>query len=750
MSRRKVRDARVDSIDNGNSEEDVSDTREPAATTGDADTFKILIATDNHIGYMEKDPIRGNDSFNSFEEILQLAQAHSVDFILLGGDLFHDNKPSRKCMHSTLTLLRQYCLGDRPCPVEFLSDQKENFANKFGTVNYEDPNYNVGMPVFSIHGNHDDPSGDGSLCALDLLSAAGLVNYFGKQVEVDDISIKPILLQKGSSKLALYGLGNVRDERLNRTFQKKKVKMFRPSEDADNWFNMLVIHQNRIAHGPTNYIPEAYLDDFLNLILWGHEHECLVDPVHNSVQDFHITQPGSSVATSLCEGESVPKHIAILKITGMDFQIQPIRLRTVRPFVMDEVILQAIEGLRPGDQNMVNDFLQDRVTEMIQLAMDEWKELNPDVAEANWPKPLVRLKVEYSGGFTTFNPQRFGQAFVNRVANPKDILQFYRRRTQTVSKSKSKPEMVNIDAFIPDKLENFRVEDLVTEYLNAQNLDILPENELGEAVRMFVEKDDKDAIKDFVAESLTRSRDHVNAQASAGDEDKIKDEVEREKKARFEVFAAESEQRKNKPELMSAARKKKSSSSTRLEADDFEMDDIEADDDVSPPASTRASAKLKAAATRGRGATRARGRGRGAASTTTRKSRAKAVISDDDEDLMMIDEKTDEDPISDDEPTPPSAASSKPSATTAGKRKLPGSMAGASAPARASKRPSTASTISAAKQPRQSRLPFTASQQTSQQPQRAIVLDDDEDDVTFSNFTNSGGRTPARTTRSKR
>lgn len=27
------------------------------------------------------------------------------------------------------------------------------------TVNYMDPNYNVSMPIFSIHGNHDDPSG---------------------------------------------------------------------------------------------------------------------------------------------------------------------------------------------------------------------------------------------------------------------------------------------------------------------------------------------------------------------------------------------------------------------------------------------------------------------------------------------------------------------------------------------------------------------------------------------------------------
>jgi len=30
---------------------------------------------------------------------------------------------------------------------------------RFGHVNYEDPHFNVGLPVFTIHGNHDDPAG---------------------------------------------------------------------------------------------------------------------------------------------------------------------------------------------------------------------------------------------------------------------------------------------------------------------------------------------------------------------------------------------------------------------------------------------------------------------------------------------------------------------------------------------------------------------------------------------------------------
>lgn len=41
----------------------------------DEDTFKILIATDVHLGYLEKDAIRGDDSYNTLNEILQYAQA---------------------------------------------------------------------------------------------------------------------------------------------------------------------------------------------------------------------------------------------------------------------------------------------------------------------------------------------------------------------------------------------------------------------------------------------------------------------------------------------------------------------------------------------------------------------------------------------------------------------------------------------------------------------------------------------------
>lgn len=52
-------------------------------------------------------------------------------------------------------------------------------------------------------------------------------------------------MQKGSVKIALYGLGSIRDERLHRTFLNHKVKMLRPKQDPESWFNLFVLHQNR-------------------------------------------------------------------------------------------------------------------------------------------------------------------------------------------------------------------------------------------------------------------------------------------------------------------------------------------------------------------------------------------------------------------------------------------------------------------------------------------------------------------------
>ena len=68
------------------------------------------------------------------------------------------------------------------------------------------------------------------------------------------------------------------------------------------------VYYFRVKHGEKNYVPEQFIDEFFDLVIWGHEHECLIDPQQNPVKNFHVIQPGSPVATSLCEAESKPKY----------------------------------------------------------------------------------------------------------------------------------------------------------------------------------------------------------------------------------------------------------------------------------------------------------------------------------------------------------------------------------------------------------------------------------------------------------
>ena len=168
--------------------------------------------------------------------------------IILGGDLFHDNKPSRLTMYKTMELFRKYCMGgSQPVQFDTVCDPEDLFHDEFKTFNFEDASFGVSLPVFIIHGNHDDPTGESNLCALDLLSVNGLINYFGKARDVSDIRLKPILFQKGSTRMCLYGLGNIRDERLHRAFVSKQVKLLQPEKDPEEWFNLMVIHQNRFG-----------------------------------------------------------------------------------------------------------------------------------------------------------------------------------------------------------------------------------------------------------------------------------------------------------------------------------------------------------------------------------------------------------------------------------------------------------------------------------------------------------------------
>ncbi|KAI9670431.1 MAG: meiotic recombination [Trizodia sp. TS-e1964] len=631
----------------------------PALTA--ADTIRILVATDSHVGYNERDPVRGDDSWKSFEEVMRLAKAQDVDMVLLAGDLFHENKPSKKSMYQVLRALRKNCLGEKPCELELISDASEAFQGAFNHVNYEDQDINIAIPVFSIHGNHDDPSGENQLCALDLLQVSGYVNYYGRHNESDKINVKPILLQKGNTKLAMYGMSNVRDERLHRTFRTGNVTFFKPSIQEDDWFNLLSVHQNRNAHSETNYLPEAFLPDFLDLVVWGHEHECLIDPQYNPETNFHVIQPGSSVATSLCPGEAVSKYVAILSITGRDFKVEKHRLKTVRPFVMKEIILNDEPGmdqiaLKEDNRTEITRYLIGLVEKLIEDAKTEWLEAQDEEdvdEETQAPLPLIRLRVEYTapdgGKFNCENPQRFSNRFIGKVANVNDVVQFHQKKTIT-KRSKNDGEVPEQAVLDQLSMDTIKVEKLVKEFLTAQSLKILPQNSFGDAVSQFVDKDDKHAMEMFVKEAL---------------ENQIKNLMELDQGDDDEVEEAMGQYRAKLEELFAAGHLKKNKSKTKPRPPNWDSDLdgpwadqpaalYRSDNEHSASASENASLFSSVPASRGRG----RGSARSAAAPTTRKPaapikpaarpargrKAPVLQEEEEEDVIMLDDDDDVDP----------------------------------------------------------------------------------------------------------
>ncbi|ELK27889.1 Double-strand break repair protein MRE11A [Myotis davidii] len=387
-------------------------------------------------------------------------------------------------------------------------------------------------------------------------------------MSVEKVDISPVLLQKGSTKIALYGLGSIPDERLYRMFLNKKVTMLRPKEDENSWFNLFVIHQNR--------------------------------------------------------------HVGLLRIKGKKMNMQKIPLCTVRQFFMEDVVLADHPDIfnpdNPKVTQAIQSFCLEKIEEMLENAE---RERLGNVGQPD--KPLIRLRVDYSGGFEPFNVLRFSQKFVDRIANPKDVIHFFRRREQkentefttlrklTVDKvwrsscsDSIRREEINFGKFITKPFEGttLRVEDLVKQYFQTAEknvqLSLLTERGMGEAVQEFVDKEEKDAIEELVKYQLEKTQRFLKERHIDALEDKIDEEVRRFRESRQKNTNEEDDEVR---EAMSRARALRSqaedSASAFMSADDFMSVDLaEQMADDSDDSST-------ASASKGRGRGRGRRGGRG-------------------------------------------------------------------------------------------------------------------------------------------
>lgn len=123
---------------------------------------------------------------------------------------------------------------------------------------------------------------------------------------------------------------------MNAELRAGRVTMRKPMpQEGIDWFNIVLVHQNRcvifgsvagpsccsltsmrlssvsrVAHNRNEFVPENMFDDQTDLVIWGHEHDCRIVPEPVADRLYWISQPGSSVATSLSEGEALEKSVS--------------------------------------------------------------------------------------------------------------------------------------------------------------------------------------------------------------------------------------------------------------------------------------------------------------------------------------------------------------------------------------------------------------------------------------------------------
>ena len=279
----------------------------------------------------------------------------------------------------------------------------------------------------------------------------------------------------------------------------------------------------------------------MDFVVFGHEHCSEPHPTESLVGTFRMTQPGSTVATSLTDGESVRKHCLILNVRGSQFKCDPIPLTMVRSFVMHDVALTEDVGLKEDDPKVdakISRYLEEQLRTWVYNAKEKQKKLLKDArsmgnyaAEEDSPltyrlqkrqEVLVRLRVDHAQ-FSTLNNQRFGAQFVGQVANPGDILLFQKNKARrpgqqggggsgsgggNSSKRGGKLSDIMDHPEAPPELEQVSVERLVKNNLESsdQKLKVLTEKELGLALEEYVLKTESGAIMDHTMGALKKKQ----------------------------------------------------------------------------------------------------------------------------------------------------------------------------------------------------------------------------------------------------
>ncbi|KIH52593.1 Mre11 DNA-binding domain protein [Ancylostoma duodenale] len=187
-------------------------------------------------------------------------------------------------------------------------------------------------------------------------------------------------------------------------------------------------------------------------------------------------------------------------VKGRKFQCKPIPLKTTRPMVVDELILDTLpdgvrlpaNGIRPSGGGFVLDemIVNEKIEEMIREAEKNRGPQQPKL-------PLLRLKVTYAGPWASMQPvhvRQIGAKFEDRVANAAEMV--VTRRVTDRKKDKGGSSIVE-DAL--GTVDAACLDQVISEYFDKQpweeRLTVFTHPVIGKALTAFDDDEKVTAVK---------------------------------------------------------------------------------------------------------------------------------------------------------------------------------------------------------------------------------------------------------------
>lgn len=227
--------------------------------------MKLAILSDFHLGYEKT----SEDTFKQAQSALEAA-SKKADALLILGDVFDDPAPTEEAKSDALKL--------------FQSMAGKGWKAK--VISTDNAKGSTSLPIIAIAGNHENRETRKGGKPLASLRSAGLI------VELDN-SIA--VIENGSERVAVYGIGNVKDSKFLET-----IKLLKPAP-MSGYFSVFMFHQSILELMPFNPAPSISLDDLpdgFDLYVNGHLHNRTAMELHGKP----FLMPGSTVFTHMEAG----------------------------------------------------------------------------------------------------------------------------------------------------------------------------------------------------------------------------------------------------------------------------------------------------------------------------------------------------------------------------------------------------------------------------------------------------------------